>query len=149
MLDRMSREDDVKKEDAAGWQMIEDDGFIGLVGPIFYLPFEDGIGRFRFQAEAKHSNRGGFVQGGMLMTFADRALGMTARKGHLPRPQATVQFDMHFIRTAKIGALVEMECRVVRETRSLIFLDGTILVGGEVVATARGVWKIIGHASTG
>lgn len=29
------------------------------------------------------------------------------------------------------------------ETRSLIFLDGTILVDGEVIATARGVWKIV------
>lgn len=68
---------------------------------------------------------------------------MTARKGHLSRSQATVQLDMHFMRTAKIGDLVEMECRMVRETRSLIFLDGMILVDGEVIATARGVWKII------
>ena len=97
---------------AAGWQRIEDDGFIGLVGPIFYLPFEDGVGRFRFSAEAKHQNRSGFVQGGMLMTFADRALGMTARNGYLPRRQATVQLSMDFARTVTIGEDVEMECRV-------------------------------------
>ena len=125
------------------WTDIEDDGFIGLVGPISYQPFEDGIGRFRFVAEAKHKNRGGFVQGGMLMTFADRALGMTARQKHAARAQCTVQLDMHFIRTAKIGQTVEMHCRVVRETRTLIFMDGELTCQGEILATARGVWKII------
>jgi acyl-coenzyme A thioesterase PaaI-like protein len=133
----------VDKNDAADWRMIENDGFIGLVGPIFYLPFDDGIGRFRFDSEAKHKNRGGFVQGGMLMTFADRALGMTARKGHLLRPQATVQLNMNFMRTAKIGDVVEMECRVIRETRSLVFLEGKISVEESIIATAQGVWKII------
>ncbi len=77
------------------------------------------------------------------MTFADRALGMTARQNHADRAQCTVQLDMHFIRTAKIGQTVEMQCRVVRETRTLIFMDGELTCQGEILATARGVWKII------
>lgn len=73
---------------------------------------------------AQTQEQGRFRAGGVLTTLADRALGMTACKGHLSRSQATVQLDMHFMRTAKIGNLVEMECRVLRETRSLIFPDG-------------------------
>jgi uncharacterized protein (TIGR00369 family) len=126
----------------AEWIEIEDGGFIGLVGPIFHKPFHGGISRFRFVGEAKHKNRNGFIHGGMLMTFADRALGMTARQGQ-SRAQATVQLDVHFIRPAMINEAIEMECRVLRQTDSLIFMDGTITSSGEVVATARGVWKII------
>ena len=39
--------------------------------------------------------------------------------------------------------MVEMDCYVIRQTRSLVFVDGTMQVKGETVATARGVWKII------
>jgi uncharacterized protein (TIGR00369 family) len=124
------------------WTEVEDDGFIGLVGPIFHKPFEGGIGRFRFLGEAKHRNRNGVIHGGMLMTFADRALGMTARQGQ-SRAQATVQLDVHFIRPAMISKPVDIECRVLRQTHSLIFMDGVITCDGELVATARGVWKLI------
>jgi acyl-coenzyme A thioesterase PaaI-like protein len=79
----------------------------------------------------------------MLMTFADRALGFTARHHDFSRKQATVQLDVHFIRSVRIGDSVDMACRVVHETRSLVFVDGTMSVMGETVATARGVWKIL------
>jgi uncharacterized protein (TIGR00369 family) len=132
----------------AGWIAMEDEGFISLVGPIFYLPFTDGVGRFRFVAEPKHRNRSSIVHGGMLMTFADRALGVTARQHDFSRKQATVQLDMHFIRAARIGDLIEMECRVVRETRHLAFVAGTMSVGGDAIATAHGIWKIITPQTT-
>ena len=129
-----------------GWAPMEDHGFIGLVGPLEMLPPRDGHGRFRFVAAEKHRNRNGVVHGGMLMTFADRALGLTARQGDMEIRQATVQFDMHFVRPAPIGATVEMDCRVVRATRSLVFVEGVMTVGDAVVATAKGIWKITGRA---
>ncbi|NEI72562.1 PaaI family thioesterase [Rhizobium lusitanum] len=125
------------------WIPIEDDGFIGLIGPVLYKPFVDGVGRFRFTAEEKHRNRAGFVQGGMLMSFADRALGNTARERHPERAQTTVQFDIHFIRAARLGEVVEMECHILKETRSLVFMEGRITTEDELVATVKGIWKII------
>jgi len=126
------------------WLDMEADGFIGLVGPIQHKPFRgDGRGHFRFFAADKHRNRNGVVQGGMLMTFADRGLGYTTRQNDMDRTQATVQLDMHFIRPAPLGSTVELVAHVVRETRSMVFVDGVLTVDGETVATARGMWKII------
>ena len=56
---------------------------------------------------------------------------------------ATVQLDVHFLQPARIGETVEMDCQVIRETRSLVFLDGAISTSGAAVAMARGVWKLI------
>lgn len=128
-------------DDTVTWSALEDDGFIFLVGPIEACnqdPF-----RYRFHAERKHRNRAGFVQGGMLMTFADRSMG-TAARSHVPeRRQSTVQFDMQFMRAVRLGEVVEIKCEVLKETRTLIFLDGQLTVEGEIVANARGIWKII------
>lgn len=125
-----------------------DDGFIGLVGPIYHWPFDgSAVSRFRFFPEMKHKNRMDVVHGGMLMTFTDRALGFTARRGDLHRRQATVQLDVHFVKSVKVGEIVDFEGRVVSETRTLAFVDGTMTVGGETVLTARGLWRVWSETS--
>ena len=128
---------------ALGWEPYTDEGFIGLVGP-FWTRTEGDTPRFAFMAENKHHNRRGVLQGGMLMTFADRSLGMTAWYANEQKPQATVHLDVHFIDAVQIGEFVEARCRVVRRTRSLIFMSGEFMVGDRTVATANGVWKALG-----
>lgn len=127
---------------AQGWQPYKDDGFIGLVGPLWQRSSGEGIS-YAFLAEPKHHNRRGVVQGGMLMTFADRAMGMTAWHANGRRPQATIQLDVHFVDAVQIGEFVEARCEVVRRTRSMMFMRGTLGVGERVVATASGVWKML------
>lgn len=127
-----------------GWNIEDDDGFIAHVGPVYHVPFSAGEGRFRFVAEAKHRNRAGFVQGGMLMTFADRAMGRTARQADEKRAQATAQFSMQFYEPVKVGETVEIVCTIQKETRHLVFMRGELHAGGRHVASATGVWKIIG-----
>jgi acyl-coenzyme A thioesterase PaaI-like protein len=131
---------------AAGWQPYRDEGFIGLVGPFWSMPSgdENVAPRFAFMAEKKHHNRRGVVQGGMLMTFADRSMGMTCWYANERQPQATVQLDMHFIDAVQIGEFVEAKCRVVRRTRALVFMSAELVVGDRMVATANGVWKTLG-----
>jgi acyl-coenzyme A thioesterase PaaI-like protein len=127
---------------AAGWEPYLDQGFIGLVGPFWTRRSGDNH-LYAFMAEPKHHNRRGVVQGGMLMTFADRSMGMTCWYANDRQPQATVQLDMHFVDAVRIGEFVEAKCTVVRRTRSLIFMNAELLVGARVVATAKGVWKTL------
>jgi acyl-coenzyme A thioesterase PaaI-like protein len=129
---------------AAGWEPYEDEGFIGLVGPFWKRPAGDSY-VFAFMAERKHHNRRGVVQGGMLMTFADRSMGMTCWYANERQRQATVQLDVHFIDAVQIGEFVEAKCKVVRRTRSLIFMSADLVVGERVVATAKGLWKTLGN----
>ena len=128
---------------AAGWEPYRDEGFIGLVGPFWARPSGDSF-LYAFMAESKHHNRRGVVQGGMLMTFADRSMGMTCWYANERQPQATVQLDMHFIDAVQIGEFVECRAKVVRRTRSLVFMAAELVVGERVVATANGVWKTLG-----
>jgi acyl-coenzyme A thioesterase PaaI-like protein len=127
---------------AAGWEIYPDDGFIGLVGPFWRRPLGDSY-LYAFMAEPKHHNRRGVVQGGMLMTFADRSMGMTCWYANGQVPQATVQLDVHFIDAVQIGEFVEAKCTVVRRTRSLIFMSADLVVGERIVANAKGVWKTL------
>lgn len=124
------------------WEDISTPGFNRLIGPIQIRTDEAILNQFRFVAEERHQNSRGVVHGGMLMSFADTAIGNTIRRGRRGRLQATIQLEMHFVRPAPVGATVEVSCRIVRETRNLVFADADILIGEEIVATARGVWKV-------
>lgn len=128
--------------EAAGWVKLDDQsGFIALVGPLWWRNEADG--RYCFIAEAKHRNTRGNVQGGMLMTFADRTLGHLVRAGNPDRQQATIQLDMRFMDGAPLGHLIEAKCQIKRRTGSLAFVEAEIFTGSRILATATGIWKII------
>ena len=128
---------------AEGWTTRAETGLMALVGPVWTK--RDGEARrYGFVAEARHLNQGGVVHGGMLMAFADQALGMTASGANGGRRQATVQLDTHFLAPVQEGDFVEAHCEVTRQTRSLIFLLCTLTVGERAVAASSGVWKVLG-----
>src|SRR3978361_2385228 len=104
-----------------GWGMCETSGFVHLIGPLWQRVV-DGEHEYALVTQDKHHNRRGLVQGGVLMTFADRACGMTARYVSGKTKLATVQFDTHFVEAGKIGETLIPRPRVVRATRSLIFV---------------------------
>jgi acyl-coenzyme A thioesterase PaaI-like protein len=125
-----------------GWSMVDATGFISLVGPLWERQI-GGTHEYALVAQDKHHNRRGLVQGGLLMTFADRACGMTARyvSGH--PTLATVQLDVHFVESGKIGEVLIARPRVVRTTRSLIFMTAEITAGQRTLIMANGVFKIL------
>ncbi len=129
-----------------GWAIHVDEGFIDHVGPIWERR-ESGTTDYGFVAEPKHANLLGVVQGGMLMTFADRALGLEAWNAAGGVPCVTVQFDMQFLSSARIGEFVTLlRPEVVRRTASLVFLRGVLTANGRAVAAASGVWKRLNRA---
>jgi acyl-coenzyme A thioesterase PaaI-like protein len=126
----------------AGWEAVDNSGFVGLVGPMVRRTQGD-YDEYGFVAEPKHANLNNVVQGGMLMTFADRAFGRTAWQV-AGRSTATIQFDMQFVSAARIGEFIETQPEVVRRTSALVFIRGMLFAGPRIVATAHGVWKILG-----
>ena len=127
---------------ASGWTLVETSGFLNLVGPLWQR-LVDGEHEYAIVAEDKHHNRRGRVQGGLLMTFADRSCGMTARYISGRPTLATVQMDVHFIDSGKIGETLISKPRVVRVTHSLIFMTTEVTTNERCIVTASGVFKIL------
>jgi acyl-coenzyme A thioesterase PaaI-like protein len=125
-----------------GWSIVETSGFLHLVGPLWQRVV-NGEHEYALIAEDKHHNRRGLVQGGLLMTFADRTCGMTARYVSGRPTLATVQLDTHFVDSGKIGEILLSKPRVVRSTRSLIFITTEVTAEKRCIAMASGVFKIL------
>ena len=110
------------------------------MGPLGYR-VADGKISFAFHAQPHHRNTGDTLHGGMLMTFADFALCLTATWDQPGEKCVTVSFSGEFVAAGKPGELVESTCEVVRRTRSLTFVRGTVFVGDRVLVSFSGIVK--------
>jgi len=147
MNDKAPAEDNKTAFDPAahGWEVVNNTAFGELVGPIWR--HEEGeLLRFGFVVAPKHLNRAGNLHGGMLMTLADQAMAMTARKATGGKRHATIELNIQFVGAVRLGEFVEAQGEVVRATRSVVFMQAKIFVGRRVVATTNGIWKILGEA---
>ena len=95
----------------------------------------DGEPEFALITEDKHHNRRGLVQGGVLMTFADRTCGQPRDTSGKPT-MATVQLDTHFVKSGKIGEVLVSKPHVVRTT---IIITTEVTVDKRCIAMASGV----------
>jgi acyl-coenzyme A thioesterase PaaI-like protein len=129
-----------------GWTLVETTGFLNLIGPLWQR-MVDGEPEYALVAQDKHHNRRGMVQGGLLMTFADRACGMAARFVSGRPTMATVQLDVHFVDAGKIGETLMTRPRVIRTTRSLVFVNSEVKANNRTIVTANGVFKILKDGS--
>lgn len=134
--------DDERAAFPEGWEVFTDPGFISLVGPVYHRMVE-GRQAFAFRAEAKHGNLVGTVHGGMLLTFADRALSIVVRDAAEGARCVTVEMSSQFVGAARTGDLIEVEPEIVRKTSSLVFVRGTLMSGDRPLAAASGIWKIL------
>ena len=123
-----------------GWAIVPDRGFVDLVGPIHWRAAD---GAYAFAAGPKHQNLIGVVQGGMLMTFADRALGVTAMAAADGANCVTIEMQMHFMGAGRIGDWIVARPLVTKRTGSLVFMRTELTAGDRLVGTATGVWKIL------
>jgi acyl-coenzyme A thioesterase PaaI-like protein len=141
-MHQMTTRASTEKLKSEGWKIVETTGFMHLIGPLWERLVDDEL-EFALITEDKHHNRRGLVQGGVLMTFADRTCGMTARHVSGKPTMATVQLDTHFVESGKIGEILISKPHVVRTTRSLVFITTEVTVGKRCIAMASGVFKIL------
>jgi uncharacterized protein (TIGR00369 family) len=126
---------------AAGWQKVKAGTFLETIGPIWRRS-DQGRTLCGLVVTDKHTNRAGFAHGGVLTTLLDSALGLASADAHAGQ-QATIGLNVQFIAPVRVGDFITVECEVVKATRTLMFMQGTLRAGENICATAQGTWKIL------
>lgn len=111
------------------------------VGPFYFHRQEDGGYHGVVAMTDRHCNGGGAIHGGFMMSFADFGLFMIARDALGDQFAVTVGFNSEFIAAATPHKLLECKGEVIRTTRSLIFVRGTLYQGDATVMAFSGIIK--------
>ena len=132
--------------EANGWERMTGTHFNAAAGP-FWLRGERGDRVAGLLSEERHGNGYvGTVHGGVLMTFADIALGTGVVDAVETRGCVTLQLQMQFTATAPIGSFLTCKPELVRRTSQIVFVRGLIMAGERTIASADGMWKLLDPA---
>jgi uncharacterized protein (TIGR00369 family) len=116
--------------------------FLEHVGPI-HVRDDSGELVLGLRAEDRHANHRGSIQGGLLSTFADFALGRAIEAdADDDKDRATVSLTVDFLKPARPGDWIESHTRVDRVGGTLSFADCSLTVDGNEIVRARAVWIV-------
>ena len=120
--------------------------FNTILQPILTKAEADGTATVRFIPSARHSNVSEFLHGGALLAFLDIAMFAGARTIGILTAATAVTADMQvqFVASGHIDLPVDAHVEIVRNTRSLIFVRGTVTQGevdASTIASFTGLLK--------
>lgn len=118
--------------------------FLEHVGPVLARDDDGGL-VFGLRVEERHTNHRGTIQGGLLSTFADFALGRAIEAdADDGKDRATVSLTIDFLKPARPGDWIETRTRVERVGGTLAFADCSLTVSEREIVRARAVWVVAG-----
>ncbi len=119
--------------------------FLEHIGPIYIREGSEGDPVLGVRVTERHANHRGSVQGGLLSTLADFALGRAiGADADDDRDRVTVSLTVDFLKPAKPGDWIEARGRVDRVGSTLAFADASLTVDDREIVRARGVWVVAG-----
>jgi acyl-coenzyme A thioesterase PaaI-like protein len=125
-----------------GWRIVRNNDMPAGIG-VLWAKRDGDSWRYGMATTEQHANPQGALHGGMLLTFADHALGMYVWEAGKRMPNVTIQLNMHFLAAVTPGEFVELQGDVTKATRGLVFVGGILAVGDRDVAAVDGIWRIL------
>lgn len=123
-----------------------DGAFNDLLGTLYTRQDADGL-VWGFVADERYTNPNGVVHGGMLMTFADTAMGQLAESAS-GKLTATISMNVEFVAATPVeNQWVECRPAISRLGRSIAFMRGEISSNGTLLMVTQGVWRVFSAPS--
>ncbi len=101
---------------------------------------------YEFKATVKefHLNSAGITHGGFVVSLLDSGMGTAAHRILGPNVKAaTISLDVKFISASRVGDILIGSAKVLKKTKSLVFMQGEIRCGKQLISTAEGIWKVL------
>ncbi len=126
------------------FQQISVIGFMKHNGGLEFRKISNSDYQFKATVQDFHLNPGGITHGGFLMSLMDSGMGTAAHRvlGAQKRA-ATISLDVKFISASTTGDILLGSAKVLKKTRSLVFMQGEIRCGERLISTAEGIWKVL------
>ncbi|MCP3888073.1 MAG: PaaI family thioesterase [Desulfobulbaceae bacterium] len=126
------------------FQLVSVTGFMKHNGGIWFKEISRSEYQFKATVQEFHLNPGGITHGGFISSLMDSGMGTSAHRSLGQKVRAaTISLDVKFIAGSTTGDVLLGTAKILRKTRSLVFVHGELTVKGKVVASAEGIWKLL------
>ena len=118
-------------------------GFMQNIGDLSFKKIDETNFEFSIKILENFLNTGGIAHGGFIATIADTGMGNAAHIVAGNKRCVTINLDIKFISAGKLNDKLIGRVKVLKKTKTLVFILSEIYASEKIVATASGTWKIL------
>ena len=118
-------------------------GFMQNIGNLSFKKIDVSNFEFSIKILENYLNTGGIAHGGFIATIADTGMGNAAHISAGNKRCVTINLDIKFISAGKLNEELIGKVKVLKRTKTLVFISSDIFSSERIVATASGTWKIL------
>ena len=118
-------------------------GFMKHNGGVLFRSISENEYEFKSIINENHLNAAGITHGGYLSALIDAGAGTAAHRAADNAPCVTISLDLKFIGSSKNGDEIVGKVKILKKTKTLIFLFCELKCSGKIITSASGVWKIL------
>ena len=118
-------------------------GFMQNVGDLSFKKIDETNFEYSIKILEKFLNTGGIAHGGFIATIADTGMGNAAHIVAGNKRCVTINLDIKYISAGKLNDQLIGKVKILKKTKTLVFISSEISGSNGIVAAASGVWKIL------
>ena len=118
-------------------------GFMKHNGGVMFRNISNTEYEFKSTIDENHLNAAGITHGGYLSALVDAGAGTAAHRSADNAPCVTISLDLKFIGASKVDDEIIGHVKILKKTKTLIFLFCELKCNDKIITSASGVWKIL------
>ena len=118
-------------------------GFMKHNGGVLFKNISETEYEFKSTVNENHLNAAGITHGGYLSALIDAGAGTAAHRAAENAPCVTISLDLKFIGVSKVGDEIIGNVKILKKTKTLVFLFCELSCNNKIITSASGVWKIL------
>ena len=118
-------------------------GFMKHNGGLLFRNISENEYEFKSTINNNHLNAAGITRGGYLSALIDAGAGTAAHRSADNAPCVTISLDIKFIGSSKVNDEIYGKVKILKKTKTLVFLFCELNCNGKIITSASGIWKIL------
>tara|TARA_B100000941_G_scaffold278676_1_gene243270 strand:- start:408 stop:809 length:402 start_codon:yes stop_codon:yes gene_type:complete len=118
-------------------------GFMKHNGGVLFRDISETEYEFKSTVTENHLNAANITHGGYLSALVDAGAGTAAHRCAENQPCVTISLDLKFISASKVGDEIIGKVKILKKTKTLVFLFCELKCNNKIITSASGVWKIL------
>ena len=118
-------------------------GFMKHNGGLLFRNISKNEYEFKSTINNNHLNAAGITHGGYLSALIDAGAGTAAHRSADNAPCVTISLDIKFIGSSKVNDEIYGKVKILKKTKTLVFLFCELNCNGKIITSASGIWKIL------
>ena len=118
-------------------------GFMKHNGGLLFREISENEYEFKTTIKENNLNTAGITHGGYIAAIIDSGAGTGAHRAANNSMCVTISLDIKFIGATKLGDEIIGFVKILKRTKSMVFLICHLKNNEKIVASASGIWKIL------